>query len=87
MLSLPTQASVINSECLTTLKKNKKDRHRKGYFASYYQNNRQHLLDYSKECYQVKKLLASYLEKEKKDRKEYQKQYQKNPQRKEYKRT
>ena len=34
-----------------------------------------------------KKTPASYLEKEKKDRKEYQKQYQKNPQRKEYKRT
>ena len=85
MLNLTVQAP-INNECLQPLK-NKKDRHRKGYFASYYQNNRQHLLDYSKECYQVKKLLASYLEKEKKDRKEYQKQYQKNPQRKEYKRT
>ena len=64
MLNLTVQAP-INNECLQPLK-NKKDRHRKGYFASYYQNNRQHLLDYSKECYQVKKLLASYLEKEKK---------------------
>ena len=87
MLSLPTQASVINSECLKTLK-NKKDRHSEGYFASYYQNNRQNLLAYSNDYYQVKKLLTSYLkEEEKKDRKEYQKQYQKNPQRKEYKRT
>lgn len=88
MTNLTVQASVIRSECLTTLKKNKKDRHSEGYFASYYQNNRQNLLAYSNDYYQVKKLLTSYLkEEEKKDRKEYQKQYQINPQRKAYKRA
>ena len=87
MLNLTVQASEVNSGCLGTLKKNKKDRHSEGYFASYYQNNRQNLLAYSNDYYQVKKLLTPYLkEEEKKDRKEYQKQYQKNPQRKEYKR-
>ena len=71
MSNFTVQASVIRLECLTTLKKNKKDRHSEGYFASYYQNNRQNLLAYSNDYYQVKKLLTPYLkEEEKKDRKD-----------------
>jgi hypothetical protein len=64
MLNLTVQASV-NSECLQTLRK-KKDRYRGGYFASYYQNNRQKFLAYSHDYYQVKKLLNPYLLEKKK---------------------
>lgn len=85
MLNFTVQASVNLTECLQPLKNTSKDRNRGDYFASYYQNNRQKLLTYSHDYYQVKKLLAPYLKEGKKSRKEYQKQYQKNPKRKEYK--
>jgi ADP-ribosylglycohydrolase len=67
-----------------------KIRQNKGeYYRTYYQNNRQKLLTYSNDCYQVKKLLETYLKEEKKNTKKhrlgYYQEYEKNAKRKEYK--
>ena len=67
MLNFTVQISV-NTEYLQPLKTLKKNRHGEGYFASYYQNNRQSLLEYSKDYYQVRKLLEPYLNKKNTDR-------------------
>ena len=83
--------TIIQEEVFQTgflLPKGKISQNKREYCRYYYQNNRQKLLTYSNDYYQVQKLLQPYLKEEKitkESRKEYQKQYQKNPKRKEYK--
>jgi hypothetical protein len=71
------------------LPKDKKREYKGDYYHTYYQNNRDKFLAYSRDYYQVKKLLEPYLKSEKKNtdrhRLGYYQEYEKKPKRREYK--
>jgi hypothetical protein len=89
-MALATIQETVNSAVLL-LPKEKKRKHKEGYHGVYYQKNRQTLLAYSNDYYQIQKLLAPYLKEPKKSRSKHRSNYyqqyeQNNPHRKEYKR-
>jgi hypothetical protein len=71
------QVADLNTAYFQPQEKSKQSKHRENYHRDYYLKNREKFLAYSREYYGVKKLLAPYLNEEKKEKERDQKEREK----------